>query len=352
MFTAKIRQFELFVKLFIFDPRIGKALVIGQKLFPGGRHILVGGKGRDQRAEAEIAHDHQITADGIEEERRDLGDEVVQELDKEFAEIDFLADFKNPAHPLGEMGQLETLRFMGADIGRTGNDFADMFRHAAHILHALFAKLVHAALQFRDQVALQRIKRNCRQPHQRVLNKDKGGDRDQNTALIKRQRKRFAKETAKRFCFGGDHGNDFALAGFTEMRKRKTQNPFKQGIAQPAQKPFGHHADIDVDEIFEPAIDEDQREKDPRQGEQIFDLVQFDAKNIIRFASATDCLVDDQLWQIQRVIQKWKGDHRDQSQDNLLQAAVLPDIGKNRLWHSRVPYSCRNGFFTRSYCSF
>ena len=154
MFGCQIGQFKLFIKLFVLNTRIGKALVIRQKLFPGGGHVFVGGKGRDKGAEAEIADNHQIAANRIEEERRDLGDEVIEEFDKELTEIDFLTDFKNPAQTLGEVGKFEPLGFVGANVGRTPNGLADMFGHPAHVLHALFAQHIDAFLQFRDQISL------------------------------------------------------------------------------------------------------------------------------------------------------------------------------------------------------
>lgn len=94
---------------------------------------------------------------------------------------------------------------MGANIGRTTNGFADMLGHAAHVLDALFAKQVHPALQFGDQISLQRIKGDRCKTHQRVLDKDKGRNRDQDTALIKRKGECLAKEAAERFGLGGDH---------------------------------------------------------------------------------------------------------------------------------------------------
>ena len=294
------------MELVIFNPRVGKALIIGQQFLPRGGHILIGGKGCHKCAETQVPDNHQIAANRIEEERGYLGDEVIEELDKEFAEIDFLADFKNPAQTLGKVGEFKPVGFVGTNVGGTANRLANMFGHPADILYPLLTQQIDAFLQFRDQISLQWIKRDGRQTHQRILNKDKGRNRNQNTALIQGEGKGLAKETAKRFGLGRDHRDDFALTGFAKMRQREPQYPFKQVITQPAQQSFGHHADIDVDEVFEPAIDENKGEKNPRQGKQIFDLIEFDPENVIGRARAADRFVDDQFGQVEGIIQKRK----------------------------------------------
>ena len=81
----------------ILDPRILQLLVVGQQFLPRPCEVLVGSKRGDKRAEREIALDDQIATDGEEEERCNLGDEVVEEFDEELLAIDVQADAINLA---------------------------------------------------------------------------------------------------------------------------------------------------------------------------------------------------------------------------------------------------------------
>ena len=83
------------------------------------------------------------------------------------------------------------------------------------------------------------------------------------------------------------------------MRQRETQDAFKQIVTQTAQKPFGHHPDIDIDEILKPAIDENKGEENTRKRKEIFDLGQIKTDNFIWRTGPADRFVDDHFRQVE-----------------------------------------------------
>jgi hypothetical protein len=60
--------------------------------------------------------DHEVAADGEEEERPELGDEVVEELDQELLLVDVKTDPEDFAQLLGEAGQLIGGGVVGPDV--------------------------------------------------------------------------------------------------------------------------------------------------------------------------------------------------------------------------------------------
>src|SRR3954454_18707805 len=146
--------------LLVFDPRILFLLIEIKQFLPRRSHVLIGCQHRDKRAERQIAADHQIAADRIEEKRRQLSDEVVQEFDKEFAFVDFEANVVNSAEQAGEIGQLQFDRVVAVDFDYTRSRFLDTVGDDPLRAHALLVELVHLPLQFRDNVSLERVERD------------------------------------------------------------------------------------------------------------------------------------------------------------------------------------------------
>src|SRR4030095_6099483 len=96
-----------------------------QQLFPRIEDVLVCTQDRDQRTEGQAALDHEVAADRVEEERRHLCEEVVEELDEELASVDGDAEAEDRAEPVADVGGLEMKRVVAADFGGTGHRFAD-----------------------------------------------------------------------------------------------------------------------------------------------------------------------------------------------------------------------------------
>jgi len=71
------RRIELRDDLLVLDAHVLLSRIPSEQLLPGAQDVLVGGEHRHQRAERQAALDHQIAASRVEEERRDLREEVV-----------------------------------------------------------------------------------------------------------------------------------------------------------------------------------------------------------------------------------------------------------------------------------
>jgi hypothetical protein len=147
-------------------------------------------------------------------------------------------------------------------------------------------------------------------------------DRQQCAGLGDRQGEGVADKAADRLQLGGQHRDDLAGRGAVEMPHRKAQQALKQIVAQPAQHALADPALADVQVIFEPAVDQDEDEKDAAQQDEIGNLSELDPDDFLREFFAADRLVDDHLRQFERVVQKWERQQCDDDQVNLLAQAV------------------------------
>ncbi len=143
-------RLELLDDLLVGDLRICLDLVVVEQLLPRRAEILVGGEHRDQRAERQAALDDQIAADREEEERRQLADEVVEELHEEFAVVDLEPDVVDHAEDMSEIGQLQLDRIVGVDLDDAGGGFLDPVGDLAHGAHAALLELVDSGLQLAE----------------------------------------------------------------------------------------------------------------------------------------------------------------------------------------------------------
>src|SRR6185312_8994341 len=107
-------RLELRHDLLVLDPHVLLRCVPVQKLLPRREDVLVCGEHRNERAERKVAANHEIAADRVEEERRDLREEIVQELDEELAPVDVEANAVDPAEPIADVGALELERIVAA----------------------------------------------------------------------------------------------------------------------------------------------------------------------------------------------------------------------------------------------
>ena len=87
--------------------------------------LLVGGDDGDELADVEAAGDREVAADQVEDERRDLGEQVVDEFDQELPLVDVEADEEDLRQPAGDLGALPVRRVVDADAGDALDDLAD-----------------------------------------------------------------------------------------------------------------------------------------------------------------------------------------------------------------------------------
>src|SRR5205807_3448927 len=113
-----------------------------------------------------------------------------------------------------------------------------------------------------------------------------------------------ADKAAQLFALDGDHRDDLRRRGLLEIRRWKPQQPQVKRIAEAPQHPLAELPLERVDEVFEPAVDQNQREEYPAQKHQIRNLIEFEPEDFLRKMLAADGVVDDFFGQLQRIIEE------------------------------------------------
>jgi hypothetical protein len=85
-----------------------------------------------------------------------------------------------------------------------------------------------------------------------------------------------------------------------------------------------------VQVILEPAIDQDEDEKDEAQQHEIGDAAELDPEDRPWEVLPGDRLVDDDLWQFERIVQKRERQQRYDDEIDLLAQAVAQDEAVDR----------------------
>src|SRR5665213_711854 len=312
-----VGRFELLDDLVVGEPRVLVVLVEVEQLLPRRRQILVRRQHRDQRAERQVAPDHQVAADR-EEERGELPDKVVEKFDEELAPVNLEPDVVDGAEKMGEVAELQLHGIVGLDLGDPGGGFLNPVGDDAYRADTALAELVHNALQPGDDVALNRVERHRRGAQHRVLNKHEEDDGQQLPALKQRQHERVADEPAELLAFGGDHRDDLRRRCLLEIARREAHQAQIERIAEAPQHPLAELTLQRVDAVFEAAVDEHQREEDPAQRHQIRHLIELEPEERLREALAADRAVDDRLRQVERIVKKRKRYQRKHQQHDLV----------------------------------
>ena len=114
------------------------------------------------------------------------------------------------------------------------------------------------------------------------------------------------------------------------MAHRKPQQALEKIVAQAAQHALPDPALAHVEVILEPAVDQDKDEKDQAQQHEVGEAVELDAEDRPREVLAGNRLVDNDLWQFERVVQKRKRQQRDDDEVDLFAPAVAQDEAVDR----------------------
>ena len=83
---------EMLGDLIVFHLNVETLLVPVDQLLQGRRQLAIGGDDGDELADVEGAAQGEIAADRVEEERRQLRQEIVEEFDEEFPVVDLEPD--------------------------------------------------------------------------------------------------------------------------------------------------------------------------------------------------------------------------------------------------------------------
>src|SRR5262249_23697053 len=141
--------------------------------------ILIGVDDRHELTDIEPALEGEIAADGVEQERRHLGQEIVDELDQEFPLIENVQDLEDQSETRRDIGPSEMRS--GVAVYRTDavDDFADAPRKLARSQLPLPAEIEEAPAHARDDDSLNRDDRRGDHAEPEILHDDEneGGDR-------------------------------------------------------------------------------------------------------------------------------------------------------------------------------
>ena len=129
-------------------------VVIGQQFFPRAGQVLVRGKCRHKGADRHFTLDREVATNRVEEEGRELTDEVVEKLHEELLLEDLKANGKEPAQPVREHRHSEAPPAVGAQRAGPCGAFANLSGQRADLDHAFLVQQVDLALQFGDEPSL------------------------------------------------------------------------------------------------------------------------------------------------------------------------------------------------------
>ncbi len=361
---------ELLDHLGVFDLDVEPLLIPIDQVLHGRGKILVGRDHGDELADVEMPHNGQESSHHVEKEGRDLGQKVVQELDEELPLVEREADLEDRGKPARDFGPLVVRRIVGVDAGDIVDDLADAPRERPRGQLPLATEDQLLAPQPRDHHALDQEQADGDQPEREVLDQDED-DRGQDLATEEhRLNEGVADEAAERLHLVLDHRGDFGALDSTELRRREAQDTVDQLVAQLTEHALAEPALVEVDVIFEEAVDDDQEQEGGRQHDQRPDTIEvepvheFDetvrldgtghrnldleimlGRRRLLEALGLDRPVDDIFGQIEhQEVERHRGQDDEQDPDLLL-PGLVPDIAKEASLHTLRLSSPRGSFW-------
>ena len=163
------RRFEVLLQLFVLDPRVLGFLVIVDQVLPRRVHIFMRGEHGDQRAETDIAANREITTDRQEEKRRELREELIEDIDDVTRARDPHAQIENSAEAFGHLREFVLRGVVTVNFRCARDQMPDPIRNATHGERLATLQIVDALLNLRDHDDLQRVERDCRETHHPIL---------------------------------------------------------------------------------------------------------------------------------------------------------------------------------------
>ena len=266
-------------------------------------------------------------------------DGVVQELDDELPDEDAKAHGVDLAEGGGHRGALVGGGVVAADLLGPGHRLPDPVGEPAHEPHPLLGERVHAALELRDDIELERIEGDRGGRHHPVLHQQEGEDDEEVAALEDRELERVPDEPAERLHFGRDHGDDLALGEPAEVRQGEAQDPAVEVVAKAAEHAFPGAPGEHVDDVFERLVGDDEDEEPAAQEEQVLELGEGITQDQDREVSRVshDDPVHDLLRKLVERVQERERRDREQGQQNLRAKGVPDDVAIDRGFHRIAP---------------
>ena len=220
--------------------------------------VFVGHDHGKQLTDVELAGDREIAADRVENERRQLGHEIVQRLDEVFALIKFEADVEDTPEAAHDVGAFPVRGAVDANVGPAVDDFTDAPGKFARLKLAHLAELQDRLAQARDDDRLAEDHRRRNEAKPEVLNQNENQRGQRLTREKDRPDHRVARKAAQGFDLVLHHRGDFGLLGLAQMRRREAQHAVDEVVAQAAQQAFAEAALHRVDQELQEAVEADE----------------------------------------------------------------------------------------------
>ncbi len=332
------RGHEIFDQCGILHPVVLELLVVLEQVVPGLHRLAIGGDHGDQRPDRQVAHDHQIAADEIEQEGRELREEAVEEDDRIAELVEPAADAEQYAEPIGGPRPLEDAGVVGMDLPHAGDRFRDVAGEQADIGEAAAAFRVHPLLQLRHEERLKGEQGDRGKAEHPVLHEQEGHRGRERAGLQHRVGHRDPHVAAERLGLGRRHGHHLARADAPEVRQRKTQDLREQVVAQAAQHDLAEHALLDAEGVAQAGRQQHQRQQRQAEQDEIVHLAHRHAPERLARECARRGLeraVDDHLRQLEEGVQQRQVQQRPHDEDELLFPAIAPDIGEDAAGNGR-----------------
>ena len=112
----------------------------------------------------------------------------------------------------------------------------------------------------------------------------------------------------------------------------------EQDKSEAPQQPFIHGPAIDIVEVFQPAIDADENQKQHTKDDKVLKLTERNTENR-KFPGPLACadgVIDDDLRQLERHVKHGMRDQRRQHEHDLLSFAVRHDVAIKTALHWRA----------------
>ena len=277
---------ELFDHLCVLDAGVHALLVPVDQFLDRTRQVLVGRDHRHQRANVEPPDDRQVTTHQIEQEWRDLREQVVQELDHELALEVLETDQEQTPKPGRELGTFVVRGVVGVYLHNSVHTFGDTAGQLARSNLPLTREHQKALAHLGND---DRLHQHHAKGHHSKIDMLEQNEEQSSQGLatqVQRRDQRLAHKTTEWLDFVLDHCRHFGRLDAPEVQYRKAQNAVEQVVTQAAQHAFAHPALHGIDLELDQPADDNQRQKGKAQCQQVRRALQRNAlENLPRAAA-------------------------------------------------------------------
>jgi len=153
-------------------------------------------------------------------------------------------------------------------------------------------------------------------------------------ALINRRGNNFADEGPNGLQLGDNGLHHFYGALLFEVAQGAAHDFVEELEPHPPQHALAGQAFADVEVIFQPVVEDDQRQKRGTKGKEKAEAFEFDAPKAAGEAALAEHLIYDQLWNVERGKHQWKGCKGHKDNHDLIALGVPKHISKQIFFHA------------------